>query len=143
MENGSPEQFAAVDRSRHWPLFLAGVLLSLIGPAIYVVQFRAKNLAAPWYVPILASAGAAFMIASVWRRRGVARMILLVLFTFFCGFEWFALLVATKSPAYTGPAQPGREVPRFTATRADGTPFTEKDLEKGTTTVLVFYRGRW
>jgi hypothetical protein len=57
--------------------------------------------------------------------------------------EWFLVLVATKTPAYTGPAQPGSKVPAFAAMLADGTAFTKDDLEKGIDTVLVFFRGRW
>jgi peroxiredoxin len=53
------------------------------------------------------------------------------------------LLVAMKSPAYTGPATPGAQVPAFVAKLADGNPFTQKDLQRGTPTVLLFYRGHW
>ena len=143
MDNVEPAAAAVIARPRHWPLFLAGILLFLLGPAAYVVQFRLKHLGAPWYVPILASAGAALMIASVWRRRGVVRTIVLVLFAVVCGLEWQVLLVGSRSPVYTGPAQPGRKVPQFTATLADGRPFSESDLETGISTVLVFFRGRW
>jgi cytochrome oxidase Cu insertion factor (SCO1/SenC/PrrC family) len=66
-----------------------------------------------------------------------------VLLAIVCGFEWFAFAVATRSPAYTGPAQPGRKVPQFAARLADDTPFTAAELEKGTPTVMVFYRGHW
>jgi hypothetical protein len=130
-------------RPGHWLLFLAGVLLFLLGPVLYVVQLRSKNLGAPWFVPILASVGAALMIVSLWRRRGVVRAILLVLFTIVCGFEWFMLAVGFRTPAYTGPAQPGRKIPAFTAMLASGEPLTDKDLEKGASTVLLFFRGRW
>jgi hypothetical protein len=109
----------------------------------YIVQFRSKHLGAPWYVPILASVGVALMILSIWRRRGVVRPIGLVLFAILCGLEWHMLLVGTRTPAYTGPAQAGHSIPEFTATLADGRPFTEKDLEQGTHTVLLFFRGRW
>jgi hypothetical protein len=143
MGNVESEKSAVVDRSRHWLLLLAGILLFCIGPAVYVVQFRLKNLAAPWYVPILGSSGAVLMIASVWRRWGVLRTVVAALFALLCAFEWFAFLVATRNPVYAGPAQPGARVPGFTTTLADGQRFTEKDLEKGTSTVLVFYRGRW
>jgi hypothetical protein len=119
------------------------MLLFAIGPAAYVLEIRAKHLGTPWYVPILATAGAALMVMSLWRRRGIARAIGLVFFTLVCGFEWFMLLVAFRSPAYTGPAQPGRALPAFTASLADGGTFTEKDLAQGTSTVLLFFRGRW
>jgi hypothetical protein len=143
MNETQPTPPAAVTRTRHWLLFLAGILLVCLGPAVYIARFRSKHLDSPWYIPVLATAGVAVMALSVWRRRGVLRIILLVLFGVVCAFEWHGLLVGTKNPAYTGPAQPGRKVPEFAAALADGTPFTEKDLEKGTPTVLVFYRGRW
>lgn len=143
MDPVEPVPHDAVSRPRHWLLFFAGVLLFVLGPAAYAMRLREKHLETPWYLPILASAAVAFMAVSIWRRRGVVRTILLVLFALLCGFEWFVLGVGMKSPAYTGPAQPGRKVPQFTASLADGTPFTEKDLEQGTTTALVFYRGHW
>jgi hypothetical protein len=143
MNNAELGPAAVATRSRHWPIFLAGVLLFVLGPAAYFVQIRMKNLGAPWYVPVVASAGAALMIGSVWRRRGVVRTLILVFFLIVCALEWFTLLIATKSPVYTGPAQPGQRVPDFKTTLADGQPFSEKDLANGTSTALVFYRGHW
>lgn len=142
MQNPEPTP-AATARSRHWLIFIAGILHFLVGPLLYVIQFRMKHLFVPWYVPILATAGVALMIASLWRRRGIVRAIVLVLFAVVCGLEWSMLAVGMKSPLYTGPALPGRNVPTFTANLADGTPFTEKDLEKGSSTILLFFRGRW
>ena len=139
-------QFVPIERGprpRHWPFFLAGVLLFLLGPPIYVVQFQWKHLTAPWYVPIMATAGVALMGASVWRRRGIARTIGVLFFAIVCGLEWFLLSVGTATPLYSGPAETGRKVPEFTTSLADGTPFTEKDLKRGTPTVLLFFRGRW
>ena len=66
-----------------------------------------------------------------------------VLFAALCGFQWFAFVVATRTPDYTGPAQTGQKIPAFTTALADGTSFTNKDLEKGKPTVLLFFRGRW
>ena len=37
----------------------------------------------------------------------------------------------------------GRHYPFHCAQIADGTPFTTAELEKGMSTVMVFYRGRW
>jgi len=143
VSNLDPAPPAAVSRPHHWALFIAGILLFVLGPAIYAVQFHVGRLEVPWYAPLLASAGVAFMILSVWRRRGVVRMLLLVLFTLACGFEWFIVVVASATPTYAGPAQPGRKVPEFTASLAEGTPFTEKDLAEGRSTILLFFRGRW
>ncbi len=143
MSSVEPSPSGSVSPRRHWPLFLAGILLFLVGPPIYVVEFRLGRLGVPWYVPLLASAGLALMTASVWRRRGAVRIFLLALFTLVCGLEWFVLAAGTKSPPYAGPAQPGRTVPEFSAKLADGTPFTDQDLRQGRSTVLLFFRGRW
>jgi hypothetical protein len=145
MTNVESETSARAVRTRthHWPLFLAGMLLVLAGPVVYAVQFRLKHLGTPWYVPILASAGVALMILSLWRRRGVGRAILLLPFAAVCAREWYLIAFAFTTPDYTGPAQPGRPVPHFRASLADGRPFTEADPNQVARTVLVFYRGRW
>jgi hypothetical protein len=53
------------------------------------------------------------------------------------------LLVGTRTGPYTGPAQRDHKVPAFATTLADGRAFTDKDLDKGSPTVLLFFRGRW
>ena len=128
---------------RRRPLFLAGVILFVLGPVIYFVQILARQLWTPWYLPALASLGVLLMVLSVRQRRGILRIAGLVCFVALCGLEWYALLVATKTPAYTGPAQVGRNLPAFTAARADGRAFSNNDLASGTRSVLVFFRGRW
>jgi hypothetical protein len=143
MDNGESLPPADIPRSRHWLLFFAGIALFVVGPVWYVVQIRLKNLGAAWYVPILSSAGVLLLILSVCRRRGIVRIVFLMLFATVCGSEWFILTVAARSPAYTGPAQPGRKVPQFAAQLSDGTSFTTAELERGNSTVLVFFRGHW
>jgi hypothetical protein len=128
---------------RPWTLFLFGGLLFLVGPAIYAVQLSQSHLSAPWFVPILATAAAFCMAASVWQRRGVFRKVGLVICALLCTFEWFMMLVVFSTPPYSGPAQVGRRLPPFTTALADGTRFSEKDLANGKPTVLLFIRGRW
>jgi hypothetical protein len=128
---------------RHRPLFLLGVLLFILGLAIYVIQISMKQFVTPWYMPILGAAGVLLMLVSVWRRPGVFRILGLLVFMALCGYTWYFLLVETKLPAYTGPARAGQKLPEFSASLSDGTPFTNADLEKGTPTVLVFFRGHW
>ena len=94
------------------------------------------------YTPVRPAAHV-FTSARRWMRRGVARTIGLVLFAVVCGLEWFLLAVGTATPLYSGPAEAGRTVPAFTSNFADGTPFTEEDLKRGSPTVLLFFRGRW
>ncbi len=129
--------------SRCWPFFWAGLLLFLLGPVLYAVQVSLKHLWTPWYVPLLASLSVVLMIAAVRQRRSVLRGAALTFFALLCGGEWYLMLVATKSPIYTGPAQPGGKLPPFAAMLADGTPFTNKDVENEIRSVLVFNRGRW
>jgi hypothetical protein len=143
MDNVESVPPVVISRSRHWTLFVAGIALFVLGPVWFVTQFRLKNLGPAWYVPILSSAGVLLLILSVLRRRGIARMVMLIMFAMVCGLEWYVFTVAARSPAYTGPGQPGRKVPQFAARLADGTPFTSAELEKGTSTVMVFYRGHW
>jgi hypothetical protein len=142
MEN-VPSNTALNAPPRSWPLFLSGVLLFVLGPAIYFVQISLGHLDMPWHLPVLAAVGVLFMAASVLQRRGVWRSVGLVLFALICGLEWYLVLVAGKTPPYDGPAKVGYKVPEFAATYADGRAFTNKDLEDGKPTVLLFYRGHW
>src|SRR5262249_38607275 len=123
--------------------FLSGVVLLLLGPLLYILQFMQKQLVVPWYAPILGTLGVLLMLLSVWRRPGVLRIAGLFLFVLFCGFEWYFVAVASKLPAYAGPAQANRKIPSFATSLANGTTFTDKDLQNGTPTVLTFFRGRW
>jgi hypothetical protein len=143
MENLQPEVAGARTPPRGWPFFLVGFLLFLLGPALFAVQLRLKYLGMTWHVPILASLGILFMVASIWRRRGILRSAGLVLFVLVCGFEWWVVLVENRPPAYAGPAQPGRPVPAFATTLADGKAFTSTELKNGSAAVLLFFRGRW
>jgi hypothetical protein len=129
--------------SRPWLLFLAGVLLFIAGPALYIVQVSQARLWMPWYVLVLAALGLVLMALSVWRRPGAVRIACLLLFVAIFGLETFVLAVATKTPLYSGPARPGQKLPIFTAAVANRAPFTSLDLEKGIPTALVFFRGRW
>jgi ABC-type transport system involved in cytochrome c biogenesis permease subunit len=141
MENQATATAPASQAPRRWPLFFVGVLLFIAGPAIYVMQVRSGHLPSPWYVPVLATVGVALMAISVLQRRGILRIVGLVLFVLVCGFEWAGVLMRT--PPYTGPAQTGKVVPAFETNLADGRAFSNKDLENGTPTVLLFFRGRW
>ena len=55
----------------------------------------------------------------------------------------WALLLGDRVPAYTGPVTVGQPVLAFATKRADGSPFTQRDLEGDQDNVLVFFRGRW
>jgi hypothetical protein len=130
-------------RPRGWPLFLVGLLLILLGPILYVVQFQMAHLTTPWYAPILGTLGVILMLLSLWRGKSVLLKIGFFLGLLFCAFEWFMILQGTTVPHYTGPAQPGEALPSFTATLADGATFSNKDLQNGKPAILLFFRGHW
>src|SRR4029079_7110357 len=128
-------------KPRGWPLFLAGFLLFLVGPAIYAYQFSNAHLTTPWYLPLLSTLGVVLMLASLVRRMSILRSIGFVLFLAFCGLQWFMFLHVAVNPPYEGPAKPGAKVPEFAAKRADGASFSNADLSTGKATALVFFRG--
>jgi hypothetical protein len=128
---------------RRRPLFLLGFLLFVLGPVIFFIQFKLGRLVTPWHVPILSTIGVLCMAVSVGQRRGIVRGVGFGAFVIVCVLEWLFVAHVIKTPVYAGPAEPGRKVPEFTATRADGRAFTHTDLEDGNHTVIVFFRGRW
>jgi hypothetical protein len=143
MENLQPTLTNA-QPPRRWPLFLLGFLLIVLEPVLYVIQFSLQRIdVMPWYLPGLTSAGILLMAASAWQRRGILRIGGLILFLVVCGLQWFFFVVVAKTPVYTGPAQVGKKLPAFATTLADGVSFTERDLESGSSTVMLFYRGHW
>ena len=129
--------------ARRWPLFVAGILFFVLGPTINVAMILMGRLTTPWYVPILATLGVVLMVLSVVQRGGVLRSVGMLVFALLCGLEWYFIASVIKTPEYVGPAQPGQKVPAFAAAYADGKMFSSKDLEDGSRTVLLFYRGHW
>jgi len=132
----------ARSRGRLWlwlgvGLFLLGFLLNFV--QIFVLKF----LVTPWYVPILATAGVLLALVSVRQRPTWTRVIALLALVLLSAGWWYFILSMSRLPEYKGPVQVDKEIPEFTTTFADGSSFTEKDLQKGTPTVLVFYRGHW
>ncbi len=123
-------------------LVALGLLLAALGLIGYVAQLAAHRLNTPWYLPIAATVGAALLVAALWQARSVWRILALVLVVLFAAAAW-AFLLGTRLPAYAGPVAAGKAFPDFTTERADGTPFTQRDLEGDQDNVLVFFRGRW
>lgn len=130
-------------RRRGWPLFLLGVLLCALGPLSYFALLKLGVLFTPWHVPILGTVGVLALILWIRQRPGWPRIAGTIPFALFCCFEWFLLLVAFRTPIYTGPASPEKELPSFATTLASGQSLTSKDLANGSRTALVFFRGRW
>jgi hypothetical protein len=129
--------------SRGRAYFWAGIFAWLLGLGLAAAQFGLKHLAVPWYSPVLATLGVALLVVAVAHRRSIPRVIGLVLVAAFAGLEWYFLVSLMKLPAYEGPAQAGKPFPAFTATLADGRPFTDADLRDGSRRVMAFFRGRW
>jgi hypothetical protein len=121
---------------------LAGLGLAVLGVAAYAIQLSLQRLMLPWYMPAAALLGAALVVASLWRRRTVWRVLALVVVVLLASFELMALN-AMRLPPYTGPIAVGRSFPAFEARRPDGTPFTQNDLIGDQHHALVFFRGRW
>ncbi len=139
----TPATSQTKERARGRVYFWAGIGVCLLGPALLFVQFGLKRLFVPWYSPALATIGAMLLLLAVARRRGIARIVALVLVAVFAGFQWYFLASMMKLPNYAGPAQAGKQLPPFRAALADGRPFTEADLRDGSRRALVFFRGRW
>jgi hypothetical protein len=121
---------------------LAGLGLAFLGVAAYAIQLSLQRLILPWYMPAAALVGVALIVASLWRRRTVWRVLALALVVLLAGFE-FVALNAMRLPPYAGPIAVGRPFPAFEARRADGTPFTQNDLIGDQHHAIVFFRGRW
>ncbi len=137
-------QVPQASRSSGRAHFWAALSLCVVGIVFYVIQSNVlKQLVVPWYIPLMTTVGAALLVFSIVRRRTIVRFVALFLVVALAGFEWYALSELVRLPAYSGTAQVGLKLPPFSTTLADGKAFTERDLELGSTTVLVFYRGRW
>jgi len=134
---------SAAPRRIHGRLFLLlGLGLAVLGVVAYVVQISLQRLVVPWYMPTLASLGVILVVMSLLERRTVWRVLALLAVGLLAGAEW-AFLHAVRLPPYTGPIAVGRPFPAFETRRADGTPFTQRDLAGDQNNVLVFFRGRW
>src|SRR5688572_25036203 len=131
-------QLSTEPRAQGRGLFWAGIAVSISGILIAMVQFSLKILIVPWYMPALTTLGALLVLASLGRRKTLARMIVLPLLIAFAGFQWFALLSLGRLPEYQGPAQAGRTMPAFQTALADGRTFSDDDLRNGKTHILTF-----
>jgi hypothetical protein len=121
---------------------IVGLVLPLLALAAYAVQLALLWLTTPWYVPVLASLGVVLVGRALWQARTIWRCAALLFVGLLCGAAWLFVL-ATRLPAYTGPLAVDQPFPAFATTRADGSPFTQRDLIGDRDTVLVFFRGRW
>ncbi len=119
----------------------AGLGLTVLGIVLYAVQLWLRHLWTPWYVPGLATLGVLCVGVAISQKPSLWRILALVLVVLLAGVEW-AFLFMTRLPAYAGPVAE-ESFPAFTTLRADGTSFTQRDLQGPQNNVLVFFRGRW
>ena len=126
-----------------WPLFIIGLVIFILGPVSMMIQMQMGYLRTSWQMPILASIGVLLMLASVMQRGGVLRILGFGVFFVLTALMWFMTLVMIRVPEYAGPATVGKKIPAFETSLATGESFSNKDLEKGESTVLVFFRGHW
>jgi hypothetical protein len=124
-------------------LLLLGVLVAVAWPVLNIVlMFGAKILIAPWYTPLLGTLGVALIVLALMRSRSIWRWTAVVIFTLFVAFQWWIVL-AMRTPPYTGPVKDGQPFPAFATTLADGSAFTQADLQGDQNSVMVFFRGHW
>lgn len=123
-------------------LLLQGFVLALIAVAAAFAQSRMELLFVPWYVPILMTVGLLFAVAALVKGRSIGRWVGFFFLFVLAGGSW-AMIGLARLPAYAGPLVEGKAFPAFTVVRADGTPFTQRDLEGDADNILVFFRGRW
>jgi hypothetical protein len=134
---------AAEPRRHPGRLFLLlGLAVTALGVVGYAVQLSEHRLFAPWYLPVSATLGVFLVFVSVRLKGIVLRKLALMLVLLVAIAAWF-FMFAEPLPPYTGPVALGQPLPAFATLRADGTPFTQGDLEGDQDNVLVFFRGRW
>ncbi|HEV7226284.1 MAG TPA: hypothetical protein VGN42_26490 [Pirellulales bacterium] len=120
----------------------AGLGLAALGAIGYVAQVSAHRLSTPWYMPCAATLGAACILWALWRARTIWRLLALAFVMLLAGAEW-SFVLGTRLPAYAGPVAVGRPFPEFESLRAEGAPFSQRNLEGDQNSILVFFRGRW
>ncbi len=131
-----------------WPLgrwlFWGGIALSVSAILAFVLQIAwAGALITPWYLPVVGTLAALFVIRSLSGPRSWWRIAMAVVLVALTCLEWFFLLKLTVLPAYTGPIEAGSKIPAFHATLADGSEITDAYFASHPTTALVFFQGRW
>jgi hypothetical protein len=131
--------------TRQYPgrLYLAlGLIVPVLGIVGFGVQMWMERLTMPWYVPIAATLGVLLILASLIQARSLWRVLALLLVVLIAGAAW-AILYGMRLPRYNGPVAEGQAFPAFHTARADGSEFTDRDLQGDKHNVLVFFRGRW
>jgi len=122
--------------------FWIGLVLPFAGIAAYILQFQARVLKMPWYLPAFGTLGVVFIVLALLRKRNIWRIGGLILTSLLAFVQWFVVAGGLRLPAYSGPVVAGQAIPSFVATFSDGKPFTPESLRGDKNTALVFFRGR-
>jgi 4-amino-4-deoxy-L-arabinose transferase-like glycosyltransferase len=135
---------SAAPRPSRGRLFLVlGLGLAVLGFVGYALQLMVlHNLKLPVYLPVAATLGLLCVLAALWRRRTVGRVLALLVVVLLAAGSW-AVVLGEPLPAYTGPVAVGKPFPEFATVQADGSPFLRQNLVGDQDNVLVFFRGRW
>jgi hypothetical protein len=121
-----------------------GIVIALLGLLGYALQiYLLKLLVVPWYAPVFGLVGAGLLVFSLFQARSILRIVGVILFGLLAVGVCYFVLAFSRLPEYTGPVKEKKPFPVFKTVRADGTPFTQKDLRGDKDTVMVFFRGRW
>ncbi|HYV35123.1 MAG TPA: hypothetical protein VE988_05430 [Gemmataceae bacterium] len=143
MATATTTPVSTVPKSKGRGLYWLGIGACLLGIALMIGQYAMHVLIVPWYLPAFTTLGAVLLLLSWRQRTSITRIVTFGLITTLAAFQWFFFISLTQLPVYQGPAQAGKVIPAFTTTLASGGTFTDKTLQDGTPTVLVFFRGRW
>jgi hypothetical protein len=119
-----------------------GLIVPFLGIIAYVVQFRMERLTMPWTAPLAATLGVFLVLFALWQARSIWRVLALLFVLLIAGAEW-SFLYGMRLPEYKGPVAKEQAFPAFKTARADGSEFTDLDLQGDKDNVLVFFRGRW
>jgi peroxiredoxin len=141
--HGSDALAGAAKTAPRW-LLAGGMLLAVAVIAAFFLQVAWGNLLiTPWYLPVGGTVAALLVLAAAIGQRRWWQFGLALACAALAGFEWLLVLVFTVLPSYTGPVAAGTPMPAFRATLADGTEIDESYFQRGRTTAVIFFQGRW
>jgi len=125
-------------------LLAGGFLLAVaVLVAFYLQVAWANRLITPWYVPVGGSVAALLAVAGAVRQGRWWRYLIAVVLIALAGLEWLFVMGMTVLPEYAGAVTVGTSLPAFRASLADGTEIDESYFQRGRTTAVVFFQGRW
>ena len=119
-----------------------GIALAIGGIAAFIAQVSMAHLKTPWYLPVTGTLAFVLVAYAIWQARGIGRAVALLLMFLIAGAEW-GMTLGFGTPTYAGPIAEGKPFPTFAALKADGSPFSQRELEGDADSIMVFFRGHW